>query len=268
MMLLNRTLKALANRLVSTSEKIEFSGCNSKIFTYRDCFETVRALTEFVKPESLCDIGANAGDWSYVMHQMSPNLKHVVFFEPQKKMQDKLNSLELAGVEKVIYPYGLGEEERHLTIKGGTASASFLDVGPTQLHYFPGSVVKASEEVEIKVLDQIYSQDKLPFPDVIKLDVQGYELSVLKGAVHVLSKAKYLVIELSFREFYVGQPPLSKILQFLEENGYMLVSRGYEWRYQKNPAEILQMDGIFANTRTVKDFSIGQWHDLLNLERP
>lgn len=249
MMLLNRTLKALANRLVSTSEKIEFRGCNSKIFTYRDCFETVRALTEFVKPESLCDIGANAGNWSYVMHQMSPHLKHVVFFEPQKKMQDKLNSLELAGVEKVIYPYGLGEEERHLTIKGGTASASFLDVGPTQLHYFPGSVVNVSEEVEIKVLDQIYSQDKLPFPDVIKLDVQGYELNVLKGAINVLSKTKYLVVELSFREFYTGQPSLWELLKFLEENRYVMVGHGYEWWSSKKPLELLQIDGIFENAR-------------------
>ena len=195
------------------------------------------------------DIGANLGDWTYILHQINPNLKHVVMFEPQQKLQDKLRNMHLPGVEKIVYPYGLGENEEQIAIQGGTASASILKATDLQHYYFPGSLNEENEEIEVKVLDNIYAEDNLPYPDVIKLDVQGFELNVLKGARQVLSNAKYLVIELSYEEFYLGQPQLGEVIRFLEENDYTMVSHGYEWRATDNPNHILQTDGIFMNRR-------------------
>ncbi|MBE9090125.1 FkbM family methyltransferase [Microcystis aeruginosa LEGE 11464] len=195
-------------------------------------------------------MGANAGNWTYVLSQMSPTLEHVVFFEPQSQYQEKLQSLSLPGVSKVIYHCGLGEKEDKLLIKGGTSSASFLD-SEEQNKYFPNSISQNQqdmEEVEIRTLDAIYANDNLPIPDVIKLDVQGFELEVLKGSMNLLKKSKYLVIELSFRQFYREQPYLWEIIKLLEENKYIMVGKGFEWRYHENPSEILQMDAIFKNT--------------------
>jgi FkbM family methyltransferase len=174
----------------------------------------------------------------------------VVFFEPQSQYQEKLQSLSLPGVSKVIYHCGLGEREDKLLIKGGTSSASFLD-SEEQNKYFPNSISQNQqdmEEVEIRTLDAIYANDNLPIPDVIKLDVQGFELEVLKGSMNLLKKSKYLVIELSFRQFYREQPYLWEIIKLLEENKYIMVGKGFEWRYHENLSEILQMDAIFKNT--------------------
>jgi FkbM family methyltransferase len=232
------------------SKRIEYFGCESSIFKYIDCFETIDVLLKFIQPKCLCDIGANAGNWTYVLSQMSPTLEHVVFFEPQSQYQEKLQSLPLPGVTKVVYQCGLGEREDKLLIKGGTSSASFLDP-EKQNKYFPNSISQNQqdqEEVEIRILDAIYASDDLPIPDVIKLDVQGFELEVLKGSMNLLKKSKYLVIELSFRQFYREQPYLWEIIKLLEENKYIMVGKGFEWRYHENPSEILQMDAIFKNT--------------------
>jgi len=231
------------------AEKIEYRACSPDIFMYRDCFETIRVLTKFIKPRYVCDIGAHAGDWTYVMSQMNQKLSHAVLFEPQSHYIRKLHSLSLPEVEKVIYGCGLGEKEELLAVKGGTASASFLEAAPTQNDYFPGSIHADTEEVPVKILDDVYAKDGLPYPDVVKLDVQGFELYVLRGALNVLARTKYLVIELSFRSFYIGQPQLWEILKFLEENNFMMVGKGYEWRSDRIPHEILQIDGIFMNTR-------------------
>ncbi|WP_228036156.1 FkbM family methyltransferase [Microcystis sp. LEGE 00066] len=232
------------------SKRIEYFGCESSIFRYIDCFETIDILLKFIQPKCLCDIGANAGNWTYVLSQMSPTLEHVVFFEPQSQYQEKLQSLPLPGVTKVVYQCGLGEREDKLLIKGGTSSASFLDP-EKQNKYFPNSISQNQqdrEEVEIRILDAIYASDDLPIPDVIKLDVQGFELEVLKGSINLLKKSKYLVIELSFRQFYRDQPYLWEIIKLLEENKYIMVGKGFEWRYHDNRSEILQMDAIFKNT--------------------
>jgi FkbM family methyltransferase len=252
-LLLAKLLKGLSSRMFRLSKRIEYFGCESSIFKYIDCFETIDVLLKFIEPKYLCDIGANAGNWTYVLSQMSPTLEHVVFFEPQSQYQEKLQSLSLPGVSKVIYHCGLGEREDKLLIKGGTASASFLD-SEQQNKYFPNSISQNQqdmEEVEIRILDAIYASDNLPIPDVIKLDVQGFELEVLKGSMNLLKKSKYLVIELSFRQFYREQPYLWEIIKLLEENKYIMVGKGFEWRYHENPSEILQMDAIFKNTDVI-----------------
>ncbi|WP_228008627.1 FkbM family methyltransferase [Microcystis aeruginosa] len=205
-LLFAKLLKGLSSRMFRLSKRIEYFGGESSIFRYIDCFETIDVLLKFIQPKCLCDIGANAGHWTYVLSQMSPTLEHVVFFEPQSQYQEKLQSLSLPRASKVIYHCGLGEREDKLLIKGGTSSASFLD-SEQQNKYFPNSISQNQqdmEEVEIRTLDATYASDNLPIPDVIKLDVQGFELEVLKGSMNLLKKSKYLVIELSFRQFWLS----------------------------------------------------------------
>lgn len=242
-----KVLKRLSFEILKLARKIEHPKCDSRIFKYIDCFETIDNLLKFTQPKYLCDIGANEGHWAYVLREMNPSLEHVVFFEPQTKYQEQLRVLPLKGVTKVIYPYGLGEKEGELVIKGGTASASFFEPDE-QSHYFPNSLADEQEKVAIMVLDEIYANNNLPIPDLIKLDVQGFELNVLKGGLNLLRQSKYLVIELSFRQFYKNQPFLWEILQLLQENAYVMVGKGFEWKSGTNPSEILQIDAIFMNT--------------------
>lgn len=251
---LSETIRKLSQKLYTLSKKIEYFHLDSKIVIYRDCFETVDVLIKLFQPQYLCDIGANCGKWAYVLHKTNPSLKHIVFFEPQKKLEQTLNELSLPGVSKVIYSCALGDKEETLTIKGGTSSASFLNSTEVQDFYFPNSVQPDSELVDIKILDKIYEENDLPQPDLIKLDVQGFELNVLRGASNVISKAKCLVIELSFREFYKNQPHVWEVFKFLQEHGYTMIAKGYEWKSYKSGVELLQMDGIFINKRFIDEF--------------
>lgn len=128
------------------------------------------------------------------MRQLNAKLESVVMFEPQSKLIGHLKSRRLDGVKKVIYQCALGDREQQLTHMGGTASASLYETANNQLHYFPNSTNQESELVEVKVLDEVYKEDGLEYPDLIKMDVQGYELNILKGARNVLAHARYLVI--------------------------------------------------------------------------
>ena len=216
---------------------------------YTDCFATVQVVNKFYRAKRLCDIGANSGQWSYVMGQLNSELEDVVMFEPQAKMIPQLNDLVLPCADRHIYQCALGDSDQKLMLSGGSPSASLFEAGDNQLNYFPGSVGEEGEVVEVRVLDDIYRKDNLDYPDVIKMDVQGYELNVLMGAKEVLAKAHYLVIEMSLREFYKGQPPIWKLWRFLEEQQYEMVDHGYELRSRTRPNELLQFDAIFENKR-------------------
>lgn len=253
---LAKWIRHLSAKMAKLSKKIQYSKYQPRIFQHMDCFDTIETLLTFIQPKYLCDIGANVGNWTYVLEQVNPQLEHVVLFEPQAKYQEQLRELSLLGVTKVIYQCGLGEKRGHFPIKGGTGAASFLDSDDANSFYYPNTLTDRQEEVEICVLDDVYTKDNLPIPDVIKLDVQGYELNVLKGGTGVLRQSKYLAIELSFRSFYKCQPCLWEIFKFLHENGFVMVGRGHEsWESKfwspKYPKELLQMDAIFMNTESV-----------------
>lgn len=230
---------------------LEIGNKNKKIMDYTDCYVTISKFLKYHKPIILYDIGANEGTWSYVMYKLNPDIKNIIFFEPQKKYCNilKKNSF-LPDVDKTIYNIALGDENKITQIKGGSASASILNT-KEQNNFFPNSLNDDSEETTIKKLDDIFLSDNLPIPDTVKIDVQGYELFALKGAEKMLKKIKYLIIELSFRDFYEGQPKLSEIINFLEKNNYIFVDFGYEWRDTKTN-EVIQIDAFLLNNNYEK----------------
>jgi hypothetical protein len=75
-------------------------------------------------------------------------------------------------------------------------------------------------EVEVVSLTDYVQTKQLPPPDLIKLDIQGYELEALKGSIGLLKDAKYILCEVSFVEFYVGQPLYHEIAHFLAQHGF------------------------------------------------
>lgn len=246
----SKVANALAWRLKRWADRRQVGTVDTEIFRYGDCFATVQTVNKFFKATRLCDIGAYKGHWSFVMQQLNAQLQSVVMFEPQAKLISHLRDRELGGVKKKIYQCALGDREQHLTLAGGTPSASLYEVAENQLRYFPGSTNQESEVAEVKVLDDVYAKEGLEYPDLIKMDVQGYELNVLRGARSVLAHARYLVIELSLREFYNGQPPLWELWRFLDEEQYVMVDHGYELRSRTPPFELLQFDAVFMNKRS------------------
>lgn len=247
--LIYKVIAYIAKRMERWVNHRRLGNINKNAFRFVDCLVTAQAVSKFLCAKRLCDIGANKGQWTYVFHQLNPQLDEVVMFEPQTIFVQELQRLKLPMVKKRIFQCALGEREQKVTISGGTASASLLEASANQYHYFPGSIKNDSESAEVKSLDEVYRSNGLNYPDLIKIDVQGYELYALKGAIDVLAHASYLVIELSFREFYLGQPSLWELLRFLDEQQYVMVDHGYELRSSTQPYELLQFDAIFANRR-------------------
>ena len=65
--------------------------------------------------------------------------------------------------------------------------------------------VKEKRNIKIRNLDQILKKKKLIKPILIKIDVQGFELEVLKGAKQILSKVDYIILETSKNRMYNKQ---------------------------------------------------------------
>ena len=78
-----------------------------------------------------------------------------------------------------------------------------VEVNPEAAAYFKDQMAR---KVKTRTLDSIVAERNLPLPDLIKMDVQGAELDVLKGAANTLAHCKDLILELQKVEYNKGAP--------------------------------------------------------------
>jgi FkbM family methyltransferase len=103
--------------------------------------------------------------------------------------------------------------------------SSSLLVQKLQAHEFPGTDDIATTQVRLARLDDVLTEP-LTRPALLKLDVQGYEAAVLRGAPRVLTEIDEILCECSFVELYEGQPLAAEVVALLHGAGFGLVQVG------------------------------------------
>ena len=80
-------------------------------------------------------------------------------------------------------------------------------------------------------LDNQLKKEGIDEVDFIKIDTQGYELSILKGCSSCLENVVGLEVEVEFESVYIGQPLFSEVDNYVKENGFILVDlKRYYWK--------------------------------------
>lgn len=203
------------------------------------------------------DIGANVGNHSLFMSQYADAVYAFEPFEPvRRKFEHNLN---LNGIQNIqINDVGVGEKTETLSFyappEGSLGNGSFVK------DCNPGNQPHA--ELRVVDLDAWRRENAAPFPSIVKLDVEGYEVPALKGARQTLNEARPLLIfELSDatrralggeKQLYDLLPPRYELLRFAkasrDRGNYRLAPACYETRYKRQdviacPQERLEMLG-------------------------
>jgi len=85
--------------------------------------------------------------------------------------------------------------------------------------------------------------------DLIKIDTQGLELNILKGGKEIVEKTKFLLLELSVVEYNLKASNYLQVINYLEENSFILVNI-FDLHYRNG--SLIQIDGFFVNKRFEK----------------
>lgn len=78
-----------------------------------------------------------------------------------------------------------------------------------------------------KKLDSLVKEKQYIYPDLIKIDVQGAELDVLKGALNVLKNTQLLIIEMQHIEYNLNAPDVSITKKYLESIGWVCIANKF-----------------------------------------
>ncbi len=196
--------------------------------------------------KTVIDIGANVGQSALEFHKIFPDAK-IYSFEPLHDCFVQMNA-NLRNVPNFkSFNLALGEEKEKLNIHRSeySLSSSLRKMGKLHKEAFPKSAGETLETVDVDTLDNIAQELDLEDNILLKIDVQGYEDKVFKGAMDILSRIKVIIIEASFRELYEGQPLFYDIYELLHKQGFVYSgSRGGDLLSRLDGAHLTQ-DSIF-----------------------
>ena len=170
------------------------------------------------------DIGANVGWFSLFAFSIVGSSGHIISFEPAPEVFRLLaqNTAGLPNVTIVQCGVGNADETGCFAAQGTSSASSFLkEITQINAHYLSDTPIE-SISVPIKRIDTLV-REVGSVPNVIKIDVEGYELKVLQGAVELLSSRNpTLIIEI--------HPPQLSLSGGSEDELFTLLKRhGYKW---------------------------------------
>jgi FkbM family methyltransferase len=173
-------------------------------------------------PRVIFDLGASVGTWSLLAKAVLPSAV-IHAFEPLEfhcsKLEQAISDIPGIWLHKVAIGSRDGRSKMHVT--SFSDASSLLEIGELTSEEF-GIKEIGEVEVPITTLDGYVSRGGLPPPDLIKLDLQGYELEALLGGENCLKHATSVICEVSFREYYAEQPLFHDIVGFLANRGFHL----------------------------------------------
>lgn len=197
------------------------------------------------EPTTIVDVGVATDTEELYRH--FPNSKYI-FVEPVAEFESHLQHL----CEKYNGNYILaaaGEENGTMNFEvaadlGASSFYRFREADDPEFSKMIGTEAQISRPVPVYTLDAIWEAFDGQGPSILKVDVQGGEMSVLKGAQNCLENFEIIILEVSFFEQYYNQPLFADYVTYLNSRGYVIIDfiqAGYA-----DTGLLHQMDAVFA----------------------
>ncbi|QKJ64808.1 FkbM family methyltransferase [Flavobacterium sp. M31R6] len=216
---MKKIVKKIIHKLGYTLKKVNTEAtilnANSKGSLLVNFYDTLKKMG--FTPKHIVDIGANHGTWTReALHHFSN--AYYTLLEPQNWLKDSFQDILDANSKVQFYPVGAGDKE-------GSFQFTIVDRDDSCSFRYSHEEAKAAgfKQVEIPVvtLNGLLSNSEWPIPDIIKIDAEGLDIEVLKGASDFFGKTEIFMVEAGVVNKMFDNSFL-KLINFMDENNYRL----------------------------------------------
>lgn len=235
---------------VRTAVKSLFRSLGLKVQKFHPRYdETIRLvrLMQTSDVDLVFDVGASTGQFGVDLRREGYRGR-IISFEPLSRSHAALSRLAARDPGWTVAPrgaVGASPGTTRINIAGNGDSSSILGMLDRHRDGLPGIDYVDSEDVAVTTLDSFIDQTGERCRNAaLKLDTQGFEMEVLKGAERHLQELRMVYTELSLQPVYDGAPGFLEMFQFLTQRGFTCVSLTPAFVDTVN-YEVLQVNGAF-----------------------
>jgi len=213
--------------------------------------QVVKDILRVTGAKIVLDVGANTGQWGDLVFETGFDGK-LISFEAIPSVHATLAAhARRRGGSWEVAPCGaLGSEHGHVefNISGNLLSSSVLPMRREHAEAAPRSAYVDKQVVPVERLDELAPRLLPPQGDLmIKIDTQGYELHVLKGASGLMHRTVALQLEMSLVALYDGAPTFLEIASYMQSLGYEFFNIVPVFKDNRT-GRVLQVDGYFVRS--------------------
>ena len=208
--------------------------------------EHLNFLSCFKNLNTIVDIGAHQGQFALISKYKFKSAK-IYSFDPLKNSMMKYSQILKVKDGCTFFNTAIGNTNslKKINISKKDDSSSILTITDQQTKTFKNTEKIDEEDIKIQKLNDCIDKNTLNKPCLMKIDVQGYELEVLKGSEQLLKYFDYLYIECSSVEFYKNQPLFDDINNWLNKRNFSFVKSYNDYKDLEN--KTIQADYYFIN---------------------
>jgi len=176
-------------------------------------------------------IGAHFGQ-EYEIYKNN-NIENMVFFEPLEKnfriLRERVPQTDRVRLISCALGETHGSAKMFVETANQGQSSSLLEPD-IHLKQYPHIRFDDQEEVQVATLDSFLDSGEIKSEDfnMINMDVQGYELKVLRGAKRFLHTIDYIITEINRASVYKDCAMVNELDQFLSTYGFSRVATSWE----------------------------------------
>lgn len=188
------------------------------------CF--LAQLFALLKIDCVLDVGANAGQYRDFLRKHVGYKGNIVSFEPMPESVKLLKERARHDAKWLIEGYALGAvaARKSFNIMHSNEFSSFLEPNHTRIHRFNNlNRIQSTVEVDVRTLESVLPEIEgrfKPYSLYLKMDTQGYDLEVVKGAGESIRKFNALQTEASVKPIYQGMPDFVEVIRGLQALGF------------------------------------------------
>ena len=174
-------------------------------------------------PKGFIQVGAHIGQEVEIFKKLNKDAK-IYLFEPQSELFEKLKVKYENDNCISLYNLALGDSKQKQTmykdVNNDSQSSSILKPKEhLKYHSYIKFEKDNNEIINVDTLDSL----NIDGANILCVDVQGYELNVLKGSKISLKNIDALLVEINRKELYDGCPHVSEIDSFLKDFNYVRI---------------------------------------------
>jgi FkbM family methyltransferase len=206
-----------------------------------------RQLFKTYSIDLVLDVGANAGYYAKQLRNEIGYSGKIASFEPVRAPFQKLAENAKNDPKWDAFDFALGDMngKMKINIAGNSFSSSILNMLPAHEKAAPESKYIARETIVVRKLDSVFNEKNFKGKNIyLKMDTQGFESKVIKGAERSLPGIDTIQLEMSLTPLYKKEVLFPGMYSLLSGKGYSLVSiePGFS---NFRTGQQLQVDGIF-----------------------